>query len=101
MTSNSISMESGKKCHSRFKLQFLLFVHSPLIGVLKKKLKKQKQKNKKQIFVNDKDTKKKKKIKTIGEKTHNATSPLRPVLTTGSEYWRKRRKGRRGESIRT
>lgn len=69
MTSNSISMESGKKRHSRFKLQFLLFVHSPLIGVLKKKLKKQKQKNKKQIFVNDKDTKKIKIIKTIGEKT--------------------------------
>lgn len=45
--------------------------------------------------------KKNKIIKTIGEKTHNATSPLRPVLTTGSEYWRKRRKGRRGESIRT
>lgn len=61
-------MESGKKRHSRFKLQFLLFVHSPLIGVLKKKLKKQKQKNKKQIFVNDKDTKKKKKLKPLVRK---------------------------------
>lgn len=39
-------MENGKKSHSHFKLQFLLFVHSPLIGVLKEEIKKQNEKTK-------------------------------------------------------
>lgn len=31
------------KRHNHFKVQFLLFVHSPLIGILKEEIKKQKQ----------------------------------------------------------